>query len=438
MTTSGTTSNAADQSFNIELLNFISRSPTPYHAVIHIKKMLDNAGFTALKETEQWQLKPREKYYVIRRDSSIIAFIQGQQPIEQTGLRILGAHTDSPCLKVKPDPDINKLGYKQLGIAVYGGALLAPWFDRDLSIAGRVSILNEAQKLEHHIIDIRRPIAIIPSLAIHLDRAANSERSINPQEQMPPLLWQLGEESSGDFKAWLQGYMHAQGIRVAQIMDFDLSFYDVQAGSLLGVNNEFIACARLDNLLSCFVTIQSLLKANGQQTSLVVLNDHEEVGSGSTVGAAGNFLTATLERLITDGNLRHQVQASSLMMSVDNAHGVHPNFANKHDLNHGPKLNAGPVLKFDVNQSYASQSDLSSLIRVLAKQVDVPLQSFMIRADMRCGSTIGPITAAATGIETLDIGVPTFAMHSIRELAGSQDSQALAHLLSAFLNHENH
>nr|WP_274377606.1 M18 family aminopeptidase [Marinagarivorans algicola] len=422
------------ESFNNEMLDFISRSPTPYHAVINVRKMLDAGGFVELKEAQSWQLQPKGRYYIVRRDSSLIAFVQGSQPMGESGIRILGAHTDSPCLKVKPNPDINKQGYQQLGVAVYGGALLAPWFDRDLSLAGRVSVINAEQQLEHHIIDIRRPIAVIPSLAIHLDRTVNESRSINPHEQMPPLVWQLGEGAPENFTAWLKGYMQAQGVNATQIMDFDLSFYDVQAGSTLGINNEFIACARLDNLLSCFLTVHSLLQANSDRTSLVVLNDHEEVGSGSTAGAAGNFLTATLDRLITDSSERHQAEANSLMMSVDNAHGIHPNFATKHDANLGPQLNAGPVLKFDVNQSYASQSDLSSRVRVLAKQVGVPLQSFMIRADMRCGSTIGPITAAATGIETLDIGVPTFAMHSIRELAGSKDSEALAKLLTAFLN----
>lgn len=423
--------------FNHELLDFITRSPTPYHAVNNACALLEAAGFSALNESEPWALEAQGRYYVVRRDSSIIAFVQGKQPLAKTGLRILGAHTDSPCLKVKPEPDAHKKGYQQVGVAVYGGALLAPWFDRDLSIAGRVSLLNNQNQLEHHVIDVKRPVAVIPSLAIHLDRTANSDRTINPQTDMPPLLWQQSATAPKNFKAWLKTYLQAQGVNAEQIMDFDLSFYDVQAGSLLGVNNEFIASARLDNLLSCYVTLQSLLAANSDNTCMVVLNDHEEVGSGSTAGAAGNFLTATLERLVSDSSVRHQVEAKSLMMSVDNAHGVHPNFIAKHDAAHGPILNAGPVLKFDVNQSYASQSDLSSHIRLLAQQAGVPLQSFMIRADMRCGSTIGPITAAATGIETLDIGVPTFAMHSIRELAGSEDSEALAKLLTAFLNHSS-
>lgn len=426
-------------SFNNELLDYISNSPTPFHAVVAAKKRLLEAGFTELNERDEWSLIPGQKYYVTRRESSLIAFVYGQQPMIQTGVRILGAHTDSPCLKVKPEPDLNCKGYYQVGVEVYGGVLLAPWFDRDLSLAGRASVSNNEGDLQHILIDVKRPIAVIPSLAIHLDRQANKDRTINPQEQLPPILWQEAieceEGEEGNFRKWLGSYLQGLGHDVKQVLDFDLSFYDVQAGAEVGVKGDFLACARLDNLLSCFVTLNSLIASSGDVTSIVVLNDHEEVGSRSTVGAAGNFLSGVLDRLAPNSQERQRIQANSMMMSVDNAHGIHPNFMSKHDSNHGPLLNAGPVLKFDANQSYASQSAMSALIRLLAEKVSVPLQSFVIRTDMRCGSTIGPITATLTGIETLDIGVPTFGMHSIRELAGAKDSEALACLLTAFLNY---
>ncbi|BCD98501.1 aspartyl aminopeptidase [Marinagarivorans cellulosilyticus] len=419
--------------FNTQLLDYVSCSPTPFHAVANAVPWLLDAGYQRLNESDDWVLSPGGKYFVTRRDSSLIAFKHGAKPMLETGIRILGAHTDSPCLKVKSQPDVARQSYHQVGVEVYGGVLLAPWFDRDLSIAGQVSVLNQDKAVEQHLIDLKRPVATIPSLAIHLDRNANNDRSINAQEQMLPILWQAGGKGE-TFRTWLLSHLASQGVVVSEVLDFDLSFYDAQAGASLGVANEFLACARLDNLLSCFVTLQSLLASAEDVTNLVVLNDHEEVGSRSTAGAAGNFLTGVLDRLLPDTQERHRVETQSMMMSVDNAHGVHPNFVNKHDGNHGPKLNDGPVLKFDANQSYASQSVMASRVRVLARNAEVPLQDYVTRADMRCGSTIGPITATLTGIETLDIGVPTFAMHSIRELAGAKDPEMLFRLLTAFLN----
>jgi aspartyl aminopeptidase len=420
--------------FNSQILDYIAQSPTPFHAVSNAISRLSEAGFVRLFETDKWQLSPGHKYFVTRRDSSIIAFHYGTRALAETGVRILGAHTDSPCLKVKPEPDVKKLGYHQVATEVYGGVLLSTWFDRDLSLAGRVSVLNDLQKLEHYLVDFKRPIAIIPSLAIHLDRNVNNERSINPQEQMLPIVWQSALTSGDDLRACLRDYLIAQGNNVSEVLDFNLSLYDVQSGTQLGIGNEFLASSRLDNLLSCFVVLQSLLESSGDITSIVVLNDHEEVGSQSTAGAASNFLTGMLERLLPDVELRHRVESRSMMLSVDNAHGVHPNFAAKHDGAHAPRLNGGPVLKFDANQSYATQSTMAAQIRTLAHSLGIRLQSYVTRADMRCGSTIGPITAAATGIETLDIGVPTLGMHSIRELAGVTDSIDLHHLLVAFFN----
>ena len=418
---------------NEQLLDFVSRSPTPYHAVANIRQMLEAEGFTALTEASAWSLQPGQAYYIIRRDSSIVAFKYGVKPLSETGVRVAGAHTDSPCLKVKPEPDITKEGYWQVGIETYGGVLLAPWFDRDLSLAGKVNFVDSGTQLKSKIIDLKRPVATVPSLAIHLDRTANDKRSINPQTQMSPILWQVAEDKPS-LKEYLLQHLKGLGVDAVEVLDFDLSFYDVQQGAVIGLNNEFLACARLDNLFSCYVAIKGLMAADNEATSLVVLNDHEEVGSRSTVGAAGNLLLNTLHRLVPDNAERAQCISRSMMLSVDNAHGVHPNFPQKHDSNHGPLLNKGPVLKFDANQSYATQSSIAAYVRILAKRAGVPLQNYVTRADMRCGSTIGSITATQTGIETLDIGVPTFAMHSIRELAGSADADYLLRLLVAFNN----
>ena len=396
-----------------------------------LKKLFAQRGFTELDEKQAWQLKAGEKYYFSRSDSSIVAFIYGTEDIRTTGVRMVGAHTDSPCLKVKPQPEKLVKNYAQLGIEVYGGVLLNPWFDRDLSIAGKVSYIDASGKLQSSLIDFSRAVATVPNLAIHLDREANIKRTVNPQTDMNAVLLQA--ESAIDFRDMLKQQLLHQGVvGVEEVLDFNLSFYDVQAPAVLGFENQFIASARLDNLLSCFVAANALAEADTRYTALVVCNDHEEVGSNTDIGAQGTMVEDTLQRLVSDSVDRQLVVRKSLMFSVDNAHGVHPNYLAKHDEQHGPLLNKGPVLKFDANQCYATSSDTAAFVRSLAKQASIPLQAYVTRADMRCGSTIGPLTASNLGIKTVDIGVPTFAMHSIRELAGHDDIAFLDSLLKQF------
>ena len=424
-----------------DLLAFLDASPTPFHATRAMAEFLSAAGFCSLNEADSWSLSPG-KYYYTRGDSSIIAFVLGSKPVTETGVNVVGAHTDSPCLKVKPNPEVLKNGYQQLGIEVYGGALLNPWYDRDLSLAGKVNYLAESGALQSALINFEKPIAIIPSLAIHLDRTANKDRTVNPQTDMNPILFQ-GEEKTS-FKTLLMEEINRElgdsaepEVQAQEILDYNLSFYDTQNAAVVGLNEEFIASARLDNLLSCFVGMKALSEADPTQTSVLICNDHEEVGSCSDIGAAGNMLESFLQRLLPDSNERQIAMSRSFMISADNAHGIHPNYPAKHDDNHGPLLNNGPVLKFDANQSYATSSDSASFVRWLAKSADeeLPLQSYVTRADMRCGSTIGPITASAVGIQTVDIGVPTFGMHSIREMAGAKDIQVITDLLVRFFTH---
>lgn len=416
-----------------DLLEFLNASPTPYHAVESVKKALHEAGFSRLNEGQPWDIKQAGRYYIERRNASIIAFKMGDAAFAETGFRIIGAHTDSPTLKVKPNPDIKSHSYSQLGVEVYGGVLLSPWFDRDLSIAGRVTYFD-GDELRNALINFKRPIAVIPSLAIHLDRTANSGRELNPQTQMKPILMQGDEASS--FKQLLIKELASNQIVVdeAAILEYDLSFYDTQPAATVGINNEFIASARLDNLLSCYVGLQAFLDSEDKTGSMLALFDHEEVGSTSAVGANSNMLPALFERLCPSVEERHRALANSVMFSVDNAHGIHPNFASKHDEGHAPKLNSGPVIKVDASQSYATEAETAGLVQWLAKQADVPFQRYVTRADMRCGSTIGPMSAAKTGIKTVDIGVPTFAMHSIRELAGTNDTKHLHAILENYLN----
>ncbi|MGH1441676.1 MAG: M18 family aminopeptidase [Cellvibrionaceae bacterium] len=425
-------------SINEGLLRFLKQSPTPFHAVASMSKELLEAGFEKLNEADQWQLIEGKSYFLTRNDSSIIAFRYLPDAIKNQGIAMLGAHTDSPCLKVKPNPEKNVNGYWQLGVETYGGVLLNPWFDRDLSLAGRVSYRNSDGVLSSCLIDFSKAIAVIPSLAIHLNRDANKENKINAQKHLPPILAQLGDgegsSESKDFRQCLHEQMRSEGITDCdKVLDYDLSFYDTQAPALIGFHDDFIASARLDNLLSCYIGLQALLNTDNTKPALLVCNDHEEVGSASACGAQGPMLEQCLQRLFSDNETRVRIIDRSMMISIDNAHGIHPNYSDVHDSQHGPILNQGPVIKVNANQRYATNSETSSAFKHFCELANVPVQEFVTRSDLGCGSTIGPITATEIGVKTLDVGLPTFAMHSIRECAGAKDSQLLLSVLREFI-----
>ncbi|MEL7965747.1 M18 family aminopeptidase [Vreelandella neptunia] len=422
------------------LCDFLRQSPTPWHAAGNMAARLEQAGFQRLEEKASWQLTPGRRYYVTRNDSAIIAFQLPES--ELTALRMIGAHTDSPGLHLKPNATQSSAGWLQLGVQVYGGVLLAPWFDRDLGLAGRVYVRHADGRLESVLLNVDRAIAIVPSLAIHLDRDVNSGRPINPQTQMAPVLMQSEATTLGELVAqWLE---EQHGLRAVEVVDFELGFYDVQPPSLIGVKQELVASARLDNLLSCFIGLEALLACDGSQGALLVANDHEEVGSASACGAQGPFLADVLRRINAQlggrgsekGSEESLIQLiqSSLMISCDNAHALHPNFRDKHDERHGPAINGGPVIKVNASQRYATNSVTGALFRDVCRESGVPVQSFVTRADMGCGSTIGPITATELGVPTIDVGVPQWAMHSIRETAGTKDVEHLTRALVGFLN----
>ncbi|PRY61396.1 aspartyl aminopeptidase [Vreelandella songnenensis] len=417
------------------LCDFLRHSPTPWHATQSMAERLEKAGFQRLEETASWQLSRGQRYYVTRNDSSIIAFQLPDGALES--LRMLGAHTDSPGLRLKPNATQHAAGWLQLGVQVYGGVLLAPWFDRDLGLAGRVHVRHPDGKMESLLLNVERPIAMVPSLAIHMDRDVNAGRPINAQTQMAPVLLQSDSAKLADLLAtWIE---EQHGLKAAEVVDFELGFYDVQPPSLVGVKQELVASARLDNLLSCFIGLEALLESDGSQGALLVANDHEEVGSASACGAQGPFLGDVLKRINAQvgggsGESLIQLIQSSLMISCDNAHALHPNFRDKHDERHGPAINGGPVIKVNASQRYATNSVTGALFRDVCREADVPVQSFVTRADMGCGSTIGPITATEVGVPTLDIGVPQWAMHSIRETAGTRDVEYLTRALKVFLN----
>lgn len=423
--------------FNQGLISFLQSSPSPAHAVASMVRQLEEAGYQALNEGDEWQLQPGQGYWLTRDGRSLIAFRLGQNPIAETGVRMIGAHTDSPCLKVKPKAELLRHGCLQLGVEVYGGALLHPWFDRDLSLAGQVYYRNEAGKLQSALINVEKPIAVIPSLAIHLNREANKNSEVNAQLHLPPVL-ALAEEDNPNLvlRRLLASWLGREGHSVDEVIDYDLCFYDTQPPALVGLDEEFISSARLDNLLSCYTGLQALLANDGPQaaTSLLVCNDHEEVGSASAIGAEGPFLESVLRRLSGEEQKYQRMIARSLLISCDNAHALHPNYADKHDENHGPKINAGPVIKVNANQRYATTSETSALFSSFCDMAKVPYQHFVVRSDMGCGSTIGPIAATKLGVRVVDVGAPQWAMHSIRETAGSKDAWYLGQALQAFIN----
>ena len=426
------------ESFNSGLTAFLDASPSPFHAVASMRQALQSQGFKDLDPTAAWSVGNSNKTLVTRNGSSLIAFRVGNTPLADTGIRIIGAHTDSPCLRIKPMPDIRRSGMHQLGVEVYGGVLLAPWFDRDLSIAGRVTCTDAQGHRLSLLIDFERPIVTIPSLAIHLNRDIHKNRTINPQQDVVPILCDLTDQSEPEFHGMLLDQVQQQHpeSNVQAVTDYELSCYDTQGAQQVGIHGDYLASARLDNLLSCYAGLRSLLDAEGEQSILLVCNDHEEVGSASAAGAQGPFLHTVLERLCGDTETLARVLARSLLVSVDNAHALHPNYENKHDPQHQPRLNGGPVIKFNANQRYATNSETAATFRQLCTRAGVPVQSIAMRSDMACGSTIGPITSTVLGIDTVDVGAPQLGMHSLREITGWKDPVLLYRALRQLFESE--
>lgn len=426
--------NQAD--FTNGLLQFITDSPTSFHAVENIAEYLLAEGFRELHDQQNWGPLSPCGYFVRRNDSSLIAFRLSGEGLIDPIIRMSGAHTDSPALKIKPRPVRVSNSLLQVGVETYGGALLAPWFDRDLSIAGRVTWRTPDGQIRNSLIDFARPVAVIPSLAIHLDREANERKPVNKQTDMMPILMLASGADQPELTDILAQQLtrEHQGVTEPVVLDHDLFLYDRQKPARIGLQSEFISGARLDNLLSCFTLVRSLVEAESDRNCLIVLHDHEEVGSLSFSGAQGNFLRSVLERLIPDQVRRHRCISRSLFISADNAHAVHPNFADRHDPEHLPKMNGGPVIKYNANQRYATSGRTAAFFRTLAAKAGIPVQEFVMRSDLACGSTIGPITAGAAGVQTVDVGVPSLAMHSIRELVGRDDAWHLFRAMNTFFS----
>lgn len=407
----------------IDLCRFIDASPTPHFAVREVARRLSMHGFTELDERSEWSLAPRDRRYVIRGGTTIVAFVVGDQPPASAGLRIVGAHTDSPNLKVKPRFDVKKAGYKQVGVEVYGGVLLSTWMDRDLGLAGRVT-LRRGKSVEGRLVRFDRPIARVPNLAIHLNRNVNSEGLVlNAQKHLVPIVG-LGDEAD------LAGMLAAElGEKKEDILGVDLSFADVAPSTLAGSDEEFVFAPRLDNLGSSHASTEALIRSLASPsaaTRMIALYDHEECGSRSAVGAQGPMLRNVIERLCdavssTERQAFERAMRASLFVSADMAHAVHPNYEGQHEPDHQPRLGKGLVIKTNANQSYATNGETAARFTIACREAGFEPQQFVVRSDLPCGSTIGSITAALVGVDTVDVGAPMLSMHSCRELAGSAD-----------------
>ena len=426
-----------------DLLHFIDRSPTPYHAVAEAAQRLEARGFSRLAEADLWDHAAGSRHYVIRNEGSLIAFEVGAESPAAAGFRILGAHTDSPNLRVKPLPDVDAQGYHQLGVEPYGMVLLHTWLDRDLSLAGRVTLQCDGV-LETRLVDFGRPLLRIPNLAIHLNREIGEKGlKLNPQQHLAPL---LGLADAPAFVELLANELRAQGgreVSSADIFAFELMTYDTQASGVSGARGEFIHAPRLDNLASCHASLAALFAAGdggpAPFSRIVVLFDHEEVGSRSAAGAAGSYLHDVLERVAMgfkggEPQALPRALANSMLISVDMAHAVHPNYADRHEPGHRPVIGKGPVIKINSNQAYATDAATSGAFASLCARVDVQPQYFVSRSDLACGSTIGPISAARVGVRTVDVGNPMLSMHSCREMAGTADVEPMILVLREFLS----
>jgi len=417
------------------LCAYVDASPSPFHACAQAANRLEAAGFTRLQETDRWPETPG-RYYLLR-GGSLVAWSSEHAQGPATPFRVVGAHTDSPNLRVKPQPDVSRAGWQMLGVEIYGGPLLNSWLDRDLGLSGRVALRRADGGVEHRLVHVDEPVLRVPQLAIHLDREVNDGLKLNPQQHLTPL-WGAGT-TPGDFRAFVG---KACDTDADAVLGWELMTHDLTPSRRIGRDRDLIAAPRLDNLATSFAGVQALVAAVEQTPArpwvpAVVLFDHEEVGSMSERGAFSTLLPAVLERVVRaaggdrDDYLR--AIAGSVIASGDMGHATHPNYPDRHDPEHQVRVNAGPVLKTNAKLRYATDALGTAAFVSACEQAGVPLQHFVSRSDLPCGSTVGPMTAALTGATTVDFGAPTLSMHSAREMCGALDPAMYAGALAAFL-----
>ncbi len=419
-------------------LAFLDASPSPFHAAKEAARQLEAVGYRALDERAAPEaLQPGAQVYVLRA-GSLVAFRVGADAPAAAGFRIVAAHTDSPNLRVKPQPVVRSNGYVRLGLEPYGGVILATWTDRDLGLAGRV-LTRDGDRTTEHLIDLRRPLCRIPNLAIHLDRKVNDDGlKLNAQTQLPAVFALADDGDADPFRALLAEEV---GCEPGDLLAWDLGLYDLTPATLSGANHEFLHSARLDNLASCHAGLEALLAATPRElpahTAVLALFDHEEIGSRTSRGADGALLGALLDRVIDTAAQqapggRARAFANSWLVSADMAHAVHPAHADRHDPEHMPRLGKGPVIKQNVNARYATEADGAAMFVRLCERVDAPHQWFVTRSDLACGSTVGPMVASLLGVRAVDVGNPMLSMHSARELCGAADHAPMVRALGAF------
>lgn len=421
-----------------DLLAFIDAGASSFHAVAEMAQRLEAAGFVRLDEREPWELTAGDRAYVVRDGGSLIAIRIGCRPPAEAGFRLIGAHTDSPALKARPVPDTTRAGYRMAGCEVYGGPLLHTWFDRDLTLAGRVALRDEDRALRLVRIRLSGAPLRIPSLAIHLHREVRDEGfKPNAQQHVVPT-WAQADGTDRGLRELLAAELD---VDPSAIMGHELVTCDTQPATRGGDGGRWMFAPRIDNLASCHSGLCALLEAEETEpTAVLVANDHEEVGSGTAEGARGAFLDEVLSRVVTatdhGAEARARALARSLLVSADTAHAVHPNYADRHEADHRPQLGGGPVIKHNANQAYATDAAGTAWFASCAAEAGTRAQHFVVRGDLPCGSTIGPLTATRLGVQTVDVGQAILSMHSVREQAHANDVEAMAKTLRAHLERD--
>lgn len=418
-----------------DLAEFVSASPSPFHAASEASRRLSEAGFTRVYEADEWPSSPGS--YYLQRGGALVAWSTSGAHRPSAGFRLIGAHTDSPNLRLRPRPDHQSAGMAQLGVEIYGGALLNSWLDRDLGLSGRISVRSKSNDTSTVLFRCDEPLLRVPQLAIHLDRSIMTEGlRLDPQRHLQPV-WSSAPQSAPEFRSWLS---ERTEVPVNEILSWDLMTHDLTPPAVLGVDESLFASARLDNLLSCHAGVTALLSSSleAPYVPVLCLFDHEEVGSQSASGAAGQLLPTVLERIFLSGDCTRDqwfaALASSVCVSADGAHATHPNWPERHEPDHPVHIDGGPVVKWNADARYGTDSPGAAHLLSIARDIDIPMQTFVSRNDMPCGSTIGPVTAARLGITTVDVGVAQLSMHSARELTGVVDPARFAALLGSFLS----
>lgn len=414
------------------LIAFVDASPTPFHAVLQAGWILQEAGFLRVEETDAVPVAAG-RHYLVRGGSLVAWSSEGGGPAYRP-FRVVGAHTDSPNLRIKPQPDLARAGWQQLGVEVYGGPLLNSWLDRDLALSGRVAV-REAGGVGTRLLTGSDPILRVAQLAIHLDRTQNDGLTLDRQRHLAPLWGQA--DVPGDFRGWLAEQVNVER---GDVLGWDVMAHDTQPAARIGRRRELMAAPRLDNLATSYAGVRALVDAvdaNPVAAPVLALFDHEEVGSQSERGAMSTLLPAVLERIVlARGGGREdylRALAGTVIASGDMAHATHPNYADRHEPQHPIVVNGGPVLKVNAQLRYATDGLGAAAFALACEQAQVPMQRFVARTDLPCGSTVGPMTSALTGATTVDFGAPMLSMHSARELGGALDPAMYAGALAAFL-----